>query len=116
MRYNSEPRQREIGRLVTSTPYVTRSFMSGIKLLPGRLLEGIQVGNEHALSPGRSAQQKCALITMPPTPSAVFFLVSYVGERPRWPRQSFKASTMEERRKRKAKRRERSDEVYWSYI
>ena len=40
----------------------------------------------------------------------VFFLVSYVGERP-W-NGLYNALTKEERGKRKAKRRERSDQVY----
>ena len=39
--------------------------------------------------------------------------MSYVGERPWWP---IECLNKEERRKRKAKRRERSDQVYWSWI
>ena len=40
-----------------------------------------------------------------------YFLLSYVEERPWWPIQS---PTEEERRKQKAERRERSDQVYLS--
>ena len=41
--------------------------------------------------------------------SWIFFLVSHVRERPWWPIQT---PTKEERREQKAKRRERSDQVY----
>ena len=43
----------------------------------------------------------------------IFILVNCVGERPWWP---YKASTIEERRNRRAKRRERPDPVYISCV